>query len=146
MSNQMSHKISDRLKKIQTGAFWELIGAKVIHADNGHAIVEMHIEDKHLQAYGILHGGVLATLIDNGIGAAVHSLLTDEQASATVDLNVKFLKGISEGVLQSEAKVFKKGRNMMFAECSISNEKDELIAWGSGTFAVLDRKRWKSSK
>ena len=138
----MSNEVSDRLKEVQTGAFWELIGAKVIKAKDGESIVEMTIEDKHLQAYGILHGGVLATLIDNGIGAAVHSLLTEEEASATVDLNIKFLKGISEGVLRSEGKVFKKGRSMMFAECSIFDDKDQLIAWGSGTFAVLDRKRW----
>ncbi len=139
----MADQISERLKQVEAGAFWRLIGAKVIKADNGHSIVELVIEEKHLQAYGILHGGVLATLIDNGIGAAVHSLLTDDQASATVDLNIKFLKGISEGVLRAEGKVFKQGRSMMFAECSILDDKDQLIAWGSGTFAVLDRKRWK---
>jgi len=111
----VSNDISDRLKQVQSGAFWELIGAKVIQAKDGHAIVEMEIEDKHLQTYGILHGGVLATLIDNGIGAAVHSLLTDDEASATVDLNIKFLKGISEGVLRAEGKVFKKGRSMVLS-------------------------------
>lgn len=139
----MNNDVSDRLKQVQAGAFWELIGAKVIKAQNGEATVELVIEPKHLQAYGILHGGVLATLIDNGIGAAVHSLLTDEQASATVDLNIKFLKGISTGVLRAEGKVFKKGRTMMFAECSILDDQEQLIAWGSGTFAILDRKRWK---
>lgn len=139
----MNNDVSDRLKQVQAGAFWELIGAKVIKAQNGEATVELVIEPKHLQAYGILHGGVLATLIDNGIGAAVHSLLTDEQASATVDLNIKFLKGISTGVLRAEGKVFKKGRTMMFAECSILDNQEQLIAWGSGTFAILDRKRWK---
>ena len=141
----MASEISERLKQIEAGSFWELIGAKVVHAENGHAIVEMAIEEKHLQAYGILHGGVLATLIDNGIGAAVHSMLTDDEASATVDLNVKFLKGISRGVLRAEGKVFKKGRSMVFAECNITDDKDQMIAWGSGTFAVLDRKRWKNT-
>lgn len=141
----MSNEVSERLQQIQAGSFWELIGAKVVHAKDGHAIVEMEIEQKHLQAYGILHGGVLATLIDNGIGAAVHSMLTDDEASATVDLNIKFLKGISEGVLRAEGKVFKKGRSMVFAECSITDDKDQMIAWGSGTFAVLDRKRWKNA-
>ncbi|MEZ4607914.1 MAG: PaaI family thioesterase [Deinococcales bacterium] len=135
--------LNERVRQVETGAFWQLLGIYVRFAEGGKAQVEMPIETKHLQIYGKVHGGVLATLIDNAIGAAVHSLLSEFEATATVDLAIKYAKAVAEGRLRAEAEILKRGKSNIFGQCSVYNEADELIAWGNATFAVLDRSRWQ---
>ena len=42
-----------------------------------------------------MHGGVFATLLDSATGCAVHSTLAAGVGYTSIDLNVKFLRGMS---------------------------------------------------
>lgn len=51
--------------------FYRLVGMEVLRADDDGSEFRIEIEDRHLQAYGTAHGGVLAGLIDAAMGLAI---------------------------------------------------------------------------
>ena len=85
----------------------------------------------HLEA---LHGGVISTLIDNA-GWFTASPYYDTWIN-TIDLQVQFLKPVSNGIITSVGEVVKIGKTIAFTNMQVFNQDNVLIAKGSGTFAV----------
>jgi uncharacterized protein (TIGR00369 family) len=71
-----------------TGGFAERLGARAEVADDGSARVGFTAREEHLNQAGTLHGGVLATLVDTAMGAAVRSTVEDGDVPATSQLTV----------------------------------------------------------
>src|SRR5690606_4855722 len=58
--------------------FLSMIGTSSPEAADGQATLTMDAEDRHLNAAGTVHGGMLATLVDATMGAAIRSAVDDE--------------------------------------------------------------------
>ena len=138
--------LSERINRLEKGPFWELLGLKVVSAQDGKAVLTLEVKKKHLQLYGIIHGGALAAIIDGAIGAAVQSSLHEDEASTTVDLHVMYDKPAKEGALTAHANLTRRGKTIIFGECRIEDNKKQLIAHGTATYMVLDHKRWSRKK
>lgn len=67
--------------------FYRLVGMEVLRADHDGSAFRIDIDERHLQAYGTAHGGVLAGLIDAAMGLAILARVPD-QGCATVELKV----------------------------------------------------------
>jgi len=99
------------------------------------------------QPAGIMHGGVIATLIDTGIAHAL--LVTDrfqelrEQNGAlvSIDLRVKYLRPVSEGTIECEAKVVRLGRTILHAEALVTDDKGREVARGDATYLAVPGKQ-----
>ena len=65
------------------GGFAERLGARTEVADDGSARLAFTAREEHLNRSGTLHGGVLATLVDTAMGAAVRSAVGDGDVPAT---------------------------------------------------------------
>ena len=136
---------SERLERLEKGPFWELLGLKIISAENGTARLSLEIKKKHLQLYGIVHGGALATIIDGAIGAAVQSSLHEDEASTTIDLQVMYDKAAKNGTLTAKANLIRRGKTIIFGECQIEDGTGQLIAHGNATYMVLQHSRWSKA-
>jgi acyl-coenzyme A thioesterase 13 len=105
------------------------------------------LEERHMNPNGVLHGGILATLMDEatgGVVASVRGLEVMAQAPhATVEMNVSFLAGARPGdELIVEAHTLRVGRSVAFAEAEVRRRgKGDLIAKGRFTFAILTLRR-----
>ena len=53
--------------------------------------------EHHYNPIGSVHGGVYATVLDSATGCAVHSVLAAGVGYTSLDLNVKFLRGMTTG-------------------------------------------------
>ena len=94
------------------------------------------INQNHLNAAGITHGGYLSALIDAGAGTAAHR--TAENAPCvTVSLDLKFI-GVSKvgDEIFGKVKILKKTKTLVFVVCEISNSSD-IVASASGTWKIL---------
>jgi uncharacterized protein (TIGR00369 family) len=88
---------------------------------------------------GFVHGGFVATIVDDTCGTAVLSLLGEVQAFPTVNLNVDFVRGLRIGeTFTCLGSVVRMGRRVTLADARIEDAGGQLLARGTCTFA-LDR-------
>ncbi|KXS18421.1 Thioesterase/thiol ester dehydrase-isomerase [Gonapodya prolifera JEL478] len=113
---------------------------KVIAAEKGRVHAQMVVEKRHLNVYGTLHGGLIATLIDNVTTFAIisHADGTDKlDTTNSVELSVGYLKGVNLGdTLDLYGYCPKAGRTLAFTSCDIF-VKDTLVAQGRHTKFVF---------
>jgi uncharacterized protein (TIGR00369 family) len=92
----------------------------------------------HLNPFGLVHGGVLAALIDTAMGCAVHSLLGVGAGYITSELNVRYLRpaGLATGALLCTGEVLKAGRRSMVVQARVTDDAGREIALGGCTCLV----------
>jgi uncharacterized protein (TIGR00369 family) len=126
-------------------AFVELIGGRMEEFSEGYVRMSLLIEERHTNPNGVMHGGVVTTLMDEALGAVIASVRgMDVMAAAphaTVDMNVSFLAGPRPGdELVVEGRALKVGRTVAFGEAEARRRGDgRLIAKGRFTFAIMQR-------
>ena len=80
-----------------------------------------------------VHGGVIATLLDNAGWFTVAPYY--ENWVATVEFSVRLLEHVKAEDLYSVGKIIKKGKRLSVAEMEVRTAKGRLVAVGTGTFA-----------
>lgn len=104
------------------------------------AVVELKTGRCHLQPYGIVHGGVLATLVDTATFWSVYMRLPEGAGLVNIDLKLNYLKPVENGILVAEGRAIRTGNSISYAETSVMNEKQELVAHGTSTLMTLPGK------
>ncbi|MBY8991093.1 MAG: PaaI family thioesterase [Candidatus Lokiarchaeota archaeon] len=110
--------------------FYTTLGLELLEIGNGRASFEINI-NQHLTQNGMVHGGVIASLIDSSCACAAFSLIFPEGYVTTINLQVEFLKPVSNGKLLGKAKCIKAGKNIFFCKAKVWNENNNLISTGS---------------
>ncbi len=98
------------------------------------------VNEKHLNAAGITHGGYLAALIDAGAGTSAHRAANDAPC-VTISLDLKFISSSKKGdEIIGKTKILKKTNTLIFLFCELRcNEK--IIASASGIWKMLKLKQ-----
>ena len=115
--------------------FTSFIGAPAPTADDGEARLEVEVDDRHLNPAGTVHGGMLATLVDTTMGAAVGSAVEGE-VPATSQLSVTYLRPGKPGTLVVTATVRKRGDNLTVCEADVKQDGKSLVH-ALATFALV---------
>ena len=111
--------------------FISIVGLQREDAEDGRAVLTLDADDRHLNPYGTVHGGALATLADSAMGAAVRA--AGAETPATIEMKMTFVEPGQPGRLVATAHVRKKGKRITIVECEIQQEGD-LVALALGTF------------
>jgi len=87
---------------------------------------------------GVLHGGVITTLLDSVCGSAVMCSLTELSAIATLDLRIDYMKPAEPGqAIFGHAHCYRTTRNIAFVRGSAYHDTpDDPIATCVGTFML----------
>ena len=94
------------------------------------------INENHLNAIGITHGGFICSLIDAGAGTAAHRC-AGQTPCVTVSLDLKFIATTKIGdEIIGFTKILKKTKSMVFLICHLKS-KDKIIASASGIWKIL---------
>jgi uncharacterized protein (TIGR00369 family) len=104
------------------------------------AMVKLKTEQCHLQPFGIVHGGVLATLIDTATFWSVFLRLPEDVGLVNIDLKLNYLKSISTGLMTAEGRCIRAGRSINYAEASVKDKKGNILAHGTSTLMVMPGK------
>ena len=110
----------------------EAMGMKITSATKDEVRAEMTIGPQHLQAYGIVHGGVHCGVIETlaSIGAY---LVARERGQHVVGLenNTSFIRAVRTGTrLRAVATPVTRGRQTQVWAASIVDDGDRLVATG----------------
>ena len=95
----------------------------------------------HFNYSGILHGGILMTLLDEagGIAGSMTEVPGEIRRSVTVDLSVHFTGQAEDAALQATGEVVRAGRNLYFARSEVRDGVGNLLAYGASTH------RWRGT-
>ncbi len=95
------------------------------------------ITDQHLNPNGVVHGGVIFSLIDTAMGAATMRVLEEGCHCATVEVQTRFIRSATSGTLRGSASVIRRGRHLVHVESEVLNDQSQIVAMGTGTFTVI---------
>ena len=97
-------------------------------AEEGWLKVSFEIREEFTNPAGTMHGGIYAAICDEVIGMCTFTLDRPEFFAA-INLHTDFLKPAFKGeTILCEAKVVRAGKNLVHAECSITNAEGKLLA------------------
>ena len=97
------------------------------------------INENHLNAAGITHGGFICSLVDAGAGTAAHRC-AGQAPCVTISLDLKFIAATKIGdEIVGFTKILKKTKSMVFLICHLKS-KDKIVASASGIWKILKTK------
>ena len=76
----------------------------------------------------IVHGGMVATLLDTAMGGACCSTLGANESFLTADLRVEFMRSARPGTLRAEGKVVQRNRRVAFCAAELYDAEGTLLA------------------
>jgi uncharacterized protein (TIGR00369 family) len=114
-----------------------LIGFRLVMVEKGTAVMTLDADERHTNPMGTLHGGILCDIADAAMGIAYASLLDEGESFTTLELKMNFLKPIWKASLLAEGKVVRAGRTVGLVECTVTDQKGDLIARASSTCMTL---------
>lgn len=116
--------------------FWGYLGGEVESVTNHQVVLSLLPKKHHMNMIGIVHGGVLSSLLDNAMGVAV-MLERPHESTVTSNLNVHFVAPAKEGKLTVTAAIIHAARRSLTAEARIIDAAGQLVTLGTGTFRVV---------
>ncbi len=122
---------------VNTSPYFRLISMEIKNLEFGHTRLEVTLEEKHLQPFGMVHGGVFASLVDAAAYWALYAEVDEGKWMTTVEMKLNFLAPAQAGKLVAEGRRIKLGRTLGLGEASVVDEEGKLLAHGIGTFMIL---------
>ncbi|KUH93271.1 PaaI family thioesterase [Mycobacterium sp. IS-3022] len=96
------------------------------------ARAQLKIEDKLLQPYGIVHGGVYCSIVESLASVSGAVWLADNGGGHVVGVNnnTDFLRAISSGTVTAVSAPIHRGRRQQLWQITITDDDDRLVARG----------------
>jgi uncharacterized protein (TIGR00369 family) len=110
---------------------WRTLGYRRVTQGEGVSVLEWDATPAyafHTSSGPIVHGGLVATLLDTAMGGACWSLLEDDESFLTADLHVEFLRSSRLGTLRAEGKVVHRTKRVVFCAGELYDAAGEHLA------------------
>jgi len=102
-----------------------------VELSQGYAKVELELKDEFLNWDNMIHGGVIATLLDQAFGCACNTL---ENIHVAVQMNIHFLAAARVGdTIYGESRVLHAGKRVGASEMTVFDANGKTIARATGT-------------
>ena len=122
--------------------FDALIGTEWIDDDPENARARVPIRDELRQPVGLLHGGVMSTLIESVCSRATAlAVMGDGVAAMGQSIAVSFMRPITDGHAEVRAQARHRGRTTWVWDAEVLNADGKLCAIAQMTIAVRPNRR-----
>jgi uncharacterized protein (TIGR00369 family) len=103
----------------------------------GTSVLEVKLGEKHLQPFGYVHGGAIASVIDAAAFWAVFPRARDGMGLTTVEMKVNYLAPVQKGKVAAKGRCIKIGKTLALGEAYIHSAKGNLLAHGTATMMIV---------
>jgi uncharacterized protein (TIGR00369 family) len=124
---------------LSTVPFAKMLGIKLDSVEPGDATLSLKIRDDFKQNAGVVHGGVIASLIDSATAFAIVPLLNPEERTTTVDLTISYLRPLVAGIIVARAKVLRAGQRLIVVSAELFDDGGNLAATALSTYIRLPK-------
>lgn len=118
--------------------FGELLDVRLEHLEEGACRIRLPFRPALSRGDELVHGGVIATLIDKAGTAAAWAYddIGPQARGATVALSVNFLSGAAACDLVAQGRVVRRGRSITVADVEVRDDAGKLVAKGPVTYKL----------
>ena len=97
------------------------------------------VDESVYNPIGVVHGGLVCTLLDTVAGCAVHTTLPKGMGYTSIELKVNYLRAVhaTSGPLTAIGRVVKPGRRVAFSEGEILDAQGRTVATASSSLLVF---------
>jgi 1,4-dihydroxy-2-naphthoyl-CoA hydrolase len=114
-----------------------LVGTEWLDDDPDHARARLPMREELRQPVGLMHGGVISTLVESVCSRATAlAVLNDGMMAMGQSINVSFLRPITSGHAEVRAKARHRGRTTWVWEAEVRDAEDRVCALAQMTMAV----------
>jgi acyl-CoA thioesterase len=119
--------------------FGDLIGLQFVKCEGGQSRCTLEVEQRLLNPHGAVHGGVLYSMADTGMGGAMYTVMEKNELCATIEIKITYFKAVRSGSLVCDTRIVGRGGRVAALESEITSD-GRLVAKASGTFSVFRAK------
>lgn len=123
----------------QGSPFLQDLGVRGVSLDSNGAEFELQPAARHRNAAQVVHGGVIASLLDIACGFPVMVLGNDVDLvpSVTLSLSVNYVGGARGKVIRAKGRVVGGGRSVVFCRGEVIDQDGTTVAIADGSFKRL---------
>ncbi len=114
----------------------DLIGLKIDELENGYSKCSIQANEKLYNPNNVIHGAIIFSLADTGMGAALFASLNEGEICATIEIKINYYRPVKSGIITCISKTLSRGKSVANLESSIYNE-DKLVAKANGNFSIF---------
>jgi uncharacterized protein (TIGR00369 family) len=110
---------------------WRTLDYRGVEQGEGRSVIEWEATPDycfHAPSGPIVHGGMVATLLDTAMGGACWSVLEEDESFLTAELRTEFMRSARPGVLRADGRVVQRNRRVAFCAADLYDEGGELLA------------------
>lgn len=115
----------------------QFVGFELDTPGDGTCVGRCTVSPAHLNPNGVVHGGVIFTIVDTAMASACTGVLESGKTCASIEIHLRFLRPVTQGEMIVEANILKMGRRVIQLEAGVRNSAGNLLASASGSFAVV---------
>ena len=117
----------------------QLMQFDIVDLAEGRVEFSCVLDESVYNPIGVVHGGLVCTLLDTVAGCAVHTTLPAGVAYTSIELKVNYLRAVhaSSGPLTAVGTVVKPGRRVAFAEGEILDAQGRTVATATSSLLVF---------
>ena len=122
---------------VNRSPYFSLISMKIKELEWGTSVLEVELEEKHLQPFGYVHGGAIASVMDAATFWAVFPHVKEGMGLTTVEIKVNFLAPVKEGKLVAKGRCIKIGKTLALGDATIYDGNGNLLGHGTATMMIV---------
>ena len=141
----------DRIRTLQAhperqSAAIRLLGLRLMTVERGRVTATLQAEERFLNFAGVMHGGLMAAVLDAVIGYAAYTALEPRQSFTTIELKTNYLRAVlpRDGELLAEAIIRHTGRSLLVLEGTLRRKDGMLVALATASCMVLEQHEKKT--
>jgi acyl-CoA thioesterase len=123
-------EIEQMRKKFDESPCALLLGMQLEELSQGYAKVKLELRKEFLNWDDMIHGGIIATVLDQAFGCACNTL---EDIHVAIQMNIHFLAAAPVGeTLYAESRIIRAGKRVGASEMTVSDSAGKMIARATG--------------
>ncbi|HEY8211705.1 MAG TPA: PaaI family thioesterase [Myxococcaceae bacterium] len=135
----MAEDFAELINQLPGDGWVKHMGVRVMRATTDEVTCEWEVQERHLQGYGIVHGGVHCGVIETICSVGAHLVaMARGQRVVGLENHTSFIRAVSSGVLKAEAHPVTRGRHTQVWEGSVRDAEGRLVARGTVRLICLD--------
>ncbi len=108
--------------------FDELIGTEWLDDDPDHARVRVELRDELRQPVGLLHGGVMSSLVESICSRATAlAVIADGMMAMGQSISVNFIRPVTAGGAEVKAKARHRGRTTWVWDAEVAQRRGQAL-------------------
>jgi uncharacterized protein (TIGR00369 family) len=117
----------------------KLVQMGITGLEEGRVEFTCAVDESVYNPIGVVHGGLVCTMLDTVAGCAVHTTLPAGVGYTSIELKVNYLRAVhaSSGPLTAIGRVVKPGRRVAFAEAEVLDATGRTVATASSSLLVF---------